>query len=153
MAGQNKHRFLSLQRFSTLQITSHFLASEGKQQQLEKMAPRNLQNRGVLSSSSSSSGGDGYGFFLVDEQEDREAPIQHMLTCENLRAYSPTKQSIVRNDSSFLSVSTIGMSTMSPNSSQRNSPRILEDREEKEDFTEIQKNVVFVFENNRAPGS
>lgn len=119
------------------------------------MAPRNLQNRGVpsSSSSSSSSSGDGYGFFLIEEQEEREAPIQQVLTCENLRAYSPTKkhQSIVRNDSSFLSVSTIGMSTMSPTSSQRYSPRI-EDREEKENPTEVQKNVVFVFENNRAPG-
>ena len=113
------------------------------------MPPRNLQNR-ALSSSSSSSGVDGYGFYLVEDQDDREAPMQpmHALTCENLRAYSPTKQGMVRNISS---VST--MSTMSPNSSQRNSPRILENRGEKDDVVEVQKNIVFVFENNRAPGN
>ena len=109
------------------------------------MAPRNSQNR-VLSSSSS---GDGYGFFFVEDQDDREVPIQQVLTCENLQAYSPARK-IVRNVSSCLSVST--MSTMSPNSSQRNSPRLLEDRLEKNDSPEVQKNIVFVFENNRAPG-
>ena len=114
------------------------------------MAPRNnLQNRIVSNSSSSSSGGDGsYGFFFVEELEDREAPKQpiQVLTCENLQAYSsPIKGSLIRNISS---VSTI--STVSPSSSQRNSPRILEEREEKE---EAPKNIVFVFENNRAPGT
>ena len=114
------------------------------------MAPRTSQNR-TLQPTSSSSSGDGYGFFFAEEQDDREVPIQQALTCENLQAYSPTrKNAIVRNVSSCLSVST--MSTMSPNSSQQNSPRILEDREEKECSMEVQKNIVFVFENNRAPG-